>query len=101
LEAIDEVRRKVREKLDLSKRITSNDVESLIDNLMVVAIVAPRLVGPVSSVVRDPKDDYLVAQAVRVSVDVVVTGDKDLLALRVHRGVRFTAPAAFALELML
>lgn len=36
------------------------------------------VVTPVS---RDPKDDYLVALAVAVTADHLVTGDKDLLAL--------------------
>jgi uncharacterized protein len=100
-EAVDEIRRKVREKPYLSHRITPDDVEALITGIMEIAIVAARLTGDVPRVVRDPKDDYIVAHAVRESVDVVVTGDKDLLALGEHRGVRFAAPAAFALEQML
>ena len=35
----------------------------------------------VVSVSRDPKDDYLVALAVSVEVDHLVTGDKDRLTL--------------------
>lgn len=49
----------------------------------------------VALVSRDPKDDYLVALAVAVGVDHLVTGDKDLLALG-DPAVRVTSLRAFA-----
>ncbi|MHB1533201.1 MAG: putative toxin-antitoxin system toxin component, PIN family [Acidimicrobiales bacterium] len=48
----------------------------------------------VRSVSRDPKDDYLIALAVRVGSDHLVTGDRDLLDLA-DPPVRITALRSF------
>jgi putative PIN family toxin of toxin-antitoxin system len=98
LEAIDELGRTVREKRHLSRRISVEDLASLIDNIMDIAVVASPLEGAIPRVVRDAKDDYFVAHAVRSSVDCLVTGDKDLLALGEHQGIQFVGPGGFALE---
>ncbi len=63
-----------------------------------------RLLGRVAEVVpitytiracRDPKDDMLLELAVNGSADVVVTGDKDLLALNPFRGIPILTPARY------
>ena len=46
-------------------------------------------------VCRDPDDDQIVAIAVVGAVDALVTGDGDLLALGVHRGVNIMSVADF------
>ena len=46
-------------------------------------------------VCRDP-DDYLVlATALAAAADLIITGDKDLLTLKVHAGVRIRSPRQF------
>lgn len=45
-------------------------------------------------VVRDPQDDYLVALAIAVKADALVSVDKDLLELEVE-GLAICRPAAF------
>lgn len=44
--------------------------------------------------VRDPKDSYLLALAEASRADFLVTGDKELLALRQHKSTRIATPAA-------
>ena len=49
-----------------------------------LAVILPDPIDP-PPVVRDPRDDYLVALALAGRVDAIVTGDKDLLE---HAGLR-------------
>ena len=44
---------------------------------------------------RDPKDDKFLEAAVNGRADVIVTGDKDLIALNPFRGVAILTPAAY------
>jgi predicted nucleic acid-binding protein len=52
------------------------------------------LTGSAPSLVRDPKDDYLLAAAAIANADVLVTGDRDLLDIRtlLKRPAIMTAP---------
>jgi uncharacterized protein len=47
---------------------------------------------------RDPKDDKLLELAVNGTADVIITGDKDLLALNPFRGIPIITPAVFLKE---
>jgi putative PIN family toxin of toxin-antitoxin system len=44
---------------------------------------------------RDPRDDKFLEAAVNGRADVVVSGDKDLLALHPFRGIDIVTPAAY------
>lgn len=46
----------------------------------------------VEAVCRDPKDDPILADAVANDVDLIVTGDKDLLVLKKHKQIRIISP---------
>lgn len=46
-------------------------------------------------VCRDPDDDWVLATAVAGTCECTVTGDKDLLSLGEHRGIRILAPNTF------
>ena len=46
---------------------------------------------------RDKDDDNVLACAVEAAVDYLVTGDKDLLHLKVFRGIRIITPREFEL----
>ena len=48
-----------------------------------------------SPVCRDPDDDLVLATALAAAADRIVTGDHDLLVLRVHKGVRLVTPRQF------
>ena len=51
----------------------------------------------VQSICRDPDDDAILACALEARADYLVTGDKDLLELKVFKGVRIVPPRDFEL----
>lgn len=53
----------------------------------------------VASVTGDPEDDYVLATARIGAANALVTGDRGLLALREHEGIRILNPRAFLDEL--
>ena len=53
---------------------------------------APPLPAPVC---RDPDDDVVLATAVAGQADAVVTGDQDLLVLKVYERIRILTPREF------
>jgi putative PIN family toxin of toxin-antitoxin system len=79
-EVTDEVMLVVRTKPYFRQRMTEQDARGAIELLGAEADVPPRL-ADTPGVVRDPKDDYLIAHAILGRVDFLVTGDHDLLAL--------------------
>lgn len=59
------------------------------------------LSGPlpdIGRVCRDPDDYHVVAAAVVVKADLIVTGDKGLLTLSQFQGIRIVTPQAFLKE---
>jgi uncharacterized protein len=57
-------------------------------------LVAPApLAAPVC---RDPDDDLVLATALAAGADVIITGDKDLLILGAHEGIRIRSPRQFS-----
>lgn len=53
-------------------------------------------VPDVPRVVRDPDDDAVLAAAIAGGASVIVTGDRDLLVLGEHHGIRIVTPRDFA-----
>jgi putative PIN family toxin of toxin-antitoxin system len=41
---------------------------------------------------RDPKDDQVLSDAVNNDIEVIITGDKDLLVLRKHKSIKIISP---------
>lgn len=80
-ELLEELRRRVATKKYLAQRISTNDVQRLIDLLLEIAETIPPLTEEIPAVTRDPKDDYLLAYALVSQADYLVTGDDDLLVL--------------------
>ncbi len=79
-ELIDELTLAARRKPYFRERLTERDVRNLMSLLQAKAD-APLRLSDIPGVVRDPKDDYLIAHAILGRVDFLVTGDRDLLAL--------------------
>jgi putative PIN family toxin of toxin-antitoxin system len=61
------------------------------------ALVQPA--QPESRICRDQDDDHILACAIAVNADYLVTGDSDLLELREFRGIRIVSPRDFELLL--
>jgi putative PIN family toxin of toxin-antitoxin system len=53
----------------------------------------------IDPVCRDPNDDHVIATALAIAADIIVTGDKDLLALGRYRAVRILTARDFLIEL--
>lgn len=77
-----EVRSTIERKPYLRERITIDEADALIDELRAIALSFD--LGPIgiAPVLRDRKDDYLLAEAIRCDVDYLVSGDRDLLDIR-------------------
>ena len=63
------------------------------DIVMLAELVAGELVTP--GLCQDPDDDKYIAAAIEGNAAFVVTGDKQLLAVAEHEGVRIVTPRAF------
>ena len=46
----------------------------------------------IEKISRDPKDDQILADAVINEIDVIITGDKDLLELKNYKGIKIIMP---------
>jgi putative PIN family toxin of toxin-antitoxin system len=53
----------------------------------------------IGAVCRDPDDDHVIAIAVAVQAEIIVTGDKDLLSLGQYHTIRIVTARAFLNEL--
>jgi len=94
-----ELERNIRKKSYLRQRISNVQLADLIDSLNVIASVLPLTTTPSGSDIRDPKDDYLIAHALRDQVDILVSGDRDLLALADEMPFRILTPIDFLAHL--
>ena len=52
----------------------------------------------IGSICRDPDDDHVIAVAIAVSAETLVTGDKDLSSLGQHQAVRIVTARAYLSE---
>jgi putative PIN family toxin of toxin-antitoxin system len=90
-EILEEYRRVGHE---LSEGFEGVDLSSLLALLVTHAEVIKATPLPVP-VCRDPDDDKFLACAIAADAEVIVSGDKDLLAIDEHRGVRILKPRDF------
>lgn len=76
---------------DVLKR-SATPLDRLLAQIQALAdvIAPPPLPAPVC---RDPDDDAVLALAVAARVDLIVSGDADLLDLEAHQGIPIVTPA--------
>jgi len=77
--------------------ITRNEARSI---LQIVSEAMHSVVSPSQSVqglCRDPDDDSILACALEAGADYLVTGDVDLLELKIFKGIRIVTPREFEL----
>jgi putative PIN family toxin of toxin-antitoxin system len=96
---LEELTRKVATKPYLARRIEERDLVEFTSAALAVAEAVPEITDPLPVVVRDRKDDHVLAHAVAARADYLVTGDDDLLALGTYEGVVIVDPARFVLLL--
>jgi len=95
-ELIEEFAQTAIRKQHLAKRIFVDEIDELLFSLRAVAEEVPPITEAIPAIVRDYKDDYLIAYSVVYHADYLVTGDKDLLALQQIEQVKIITPAEFA-----
>jgi putative PIN family toxin of toxin-antitoxin system len=77
--------------------ITRNEARSI---LQIVSEAMHSVVSPsqsVQGICRDPDDDSILACALEAGADYLVTGDVDLLKLKIFKGIRIVTPREFEL----
>lgn len=85
-----ELRRALRQRLKLAAE-TAEAVEEFLREYE----VAPKPPAPSDVKVRDPDDRWVLASAMAAEVDVLVTGDRDLLDLGPEAPLRIVDPRGF------
>ena len=81
-EVLDELVEAREKKPHLVKAISADEMQRFIRFLRVVAEILPRQTDPAPSVLRDPRDDFLLIAAAVGDVDYLMTGDRNLLDIR-------------------
>jgi putative PIN family toxin of toxin-antitoxin system len=92
---IEEMAKVLIRKDYLKKIITVQDIDDLVTSLEVMSEVMPPITEAIPAVVRDPKDDYLLAYAVIYKADYLVTSDPDLTSLKQVENVKIINPVEF------
>ncbi len=92
----DELIAVIKRKPYFHQRITVEQVALLRDILHPFSEKMREIAVPIPRVVRDVKDDYLLAHALLDNADYLVTGDADLLTLDPVGKLRIISPRAFA-----
>lgn len=95
-ELLIEVTDKLATSAYLAARVSPRAVDTLIGLFDVVAVPLAPYAAPFPATTRDPRDDYLIAYALRDQAEFLVTGDRDLLALAPELArPRIVDPGAF------
>ncbi|MBX3070763.1 MAG: putative toxin-antitoxin system toxin component, PIN family [Thermomicrobiales bacterium] len=81
-ELVEELIETVARKPHLARQVGPEQIEHFLSVLFDRAELLPAGSLTVTRVTRDPEDDYLLAASAFADVDVLVTGDLDLLVLR-------------------
>jgi putative PIN family toxin of toxin-antitoxin system len=69
-----------------------------VDQALAALFHGMEIVAPVAlpeHVCRDPDDDVIIASAIGGACDLIISGDRDLLDLKGHAGIRFLSPREF------
>ena len=75
-------------------KYSADTVEAFIDNLRKTSTVIPHL-PEIRVIERDPKDDMIIACALVVSADYIVSRDRDLLDIENYQQIKIVTPEEF------
>ncbi len=97
---LEEFSRSLRNpRLRKSYPYTDESVALWLDDLHEIGSVILKPLPEIEPVCRDPDDDHVIAAALAVKADCIVTGDKDLLVLEKHENIRILTAKAFLEEM--
>lgn len=88
-----EIIRETRETLWRKFQVSRTELKQIEDFLQTVFIVVA--IKPIPKTARDPKDDHVLAIVEGVKIDLIVSGDNDLLVLKEYRDVPIVTPHVF------
>ncbi len=97
-EIIAETTRSLRQKSRRIRRYYPNYADADVDRFTEMITLTGDVVGDLPGlrvVPLDPKDDVIVATAVKARADYLVTGDRHLLALGFHGSIQMVTPRQF------
>jgi putative PIN family toxin of toxin-antitoxin system len=75
--------------------LTSYEIQSIIQNEILPYFEVVRIEENIKGVCRDPDDDKFIACAVSGLADFLLTGDKDLIALKSYKNVKIIRASEF------
>ncbi len=90
---------KIPQKPFLAERIHAEQLRQFTQLLNEIAEKIPVIKEEIPAVIRDPKDDYLLAYAMVGEANYLVTGDEDLLVLGAVGPLDIIKPRDFVTEL--
>ena len=70
----------------------SHEAINSIINTVKKQFIEGKTANSVEKISRDPEDDQVLADAVTNEIDIIITGDKDLLVLKTYKGIRIIHP---------
>ena len=87
---VDEVVRVMQDKFERSSEETESRLASYLSEAICINVT-----GKVSGICRDPKDGFILECAQTGNADLIVTGDKDLLSLKLFNGIQIVTPRQY------
>jgi putative PIN family toxin of toxin-antitoxin system len=87
---IYEIHKTMARKFDWTSFRIQGAIEDYLDNTDVIGIT-----GKLHGICRDPKDDMVIECAVLSGAKFIVSGDKDLIAVKDYEGIQVLTPRQF------
>jgi putative PIN family toxin of toxin-antitoxin system len=81
-----------RERFSKALASSRSEIEQILGEVQSLVVLVRSVALP-SPVCRDPDDDELLAAALAAQADLIVSGDRDLLALVAFQGIPIVSPA--------
>jgi putative PIN family toxin of toxin-antitoxin system len=92
---LQELAATIESKPYLRSRVSEDELNLFIQRIRDSARITPEILGEIPSLTRDFTDDYIIVHSLLDNVDVLVTGDKDLLVLGRIDNLHIVTPAEF------
>ena len=94
-EILKEFKEKLIKKKYLIKYISLPEAKEFIEILSTISEAIPQITEEIPLIVRDKKDDYLIAYGTVGNADYLVSGDKDLQVLKKIGKLKIVSPIEF------